>query len=110
MRNRKLLLSVLILIAGFSLSYGQCECSNKQMIVKIDSIAKARKIIQAKVYFNEVTNRFNLTATESRTLTDKDVFTFEGNFLVVDDHYFNLNKLLYFEVAVDHLAFFFQGY
>ncbi|TAJ11641.1 hypothetical protein DMA11_16080 [Marinilabiliaceae bacterium JC017] len=97
------------LIMGFT-AYGQDNCNYKSMIAKIDSISKAENIEIGKVKILYVTNQFDHTQTEKKSLTDKSKFHFDGQFLVIENKYFNINKLLYFYVDDGVIEFFFQGY
>lgn len=80
------------------------------MIAKIDSISDARntklEIIKAPL----ITNRFDNTTTEQSNLTKIGYFNFDGNLLVLDDKYFNINKLLNFYIKQGVFEFYFQGY
>ncbi|MEN9443236.1 MAG: hypothetical protein RIS47_126 [Bacteroidota bacterium] len=102
-------LFLILLIIGFT-AYGQDDCNYKQMITKIDSISKAKKIELGKVKILLVTNTFDKTDTDQKNLTKEGKFHFDGQFLVIEDKYFNTSKLLYFYISDGVLVFFFQGY
>jgi len=103
------LLVFIVLIIGFT-AYGQDDCSYRQLVTKIDSISKAKNIEIGEVKILFVTNTFDKTDTDSKSLTKKSKYRFDKQFLVIDDKYFNINKLLYFYIKDDVLVFFFQGY
>jgi len=107
MKILKTIIVLIVLNIGYA-AYGQNDY--KQMIAKIDSISKADSIIKGKVKILFVTTRFDNTETEQKSLTNVDNFHFDGPFLVIEDKYFNLNKLLYFYIEDGVLEFLFQGY
>jgi hypothetical protein len=72
------------------------------MINKIDSIAIANDIILGEVIFNKTTTDIG------QDWTAKSEFRFDGEFLVLDGIYYNMNKLLYFYIKKDYLGFVFQ--
>ncbi len=80
------------------------------MITKIDSISKAKGIERGLVRYHEVTSTFDKTSTWETKLTSINKFKFDGQFLVIEDTYFNLDKLLYFYIKKDYFEFYFQGY
>ena len=98
-----------VLIFGFT-AYGQGNCNIKQMIITIDSISIVNNLEIGKVKILFVSNTFEKTDTNQKSLTKESKFHFEGQFLVIDNKYFNINKLLYFYVKDGILEFFFQGY
>jgi hypothetical protein len=98
-----------VLIIGFT-AYGQDNCNYKQMITTIDSISKANNVEIGKVKILFVTNTFDKTDTDQKSLTNESTFHFDGQFLVIENKYFNINKLLYFYIKDGILEFFFQGY
>ncbi len=59
---------------------------------------------------NTLSNFNNTVDMDAKTLTRIREFRFEGQFLVIDEHYFNLDKLLYFTPRRDCIDFFFQVY
>ena len=91
--------------------YSQNTSSAKAMAQKIDSIARVNNITKCEVKMNYVTTSMDKTQTEEKQIVRfKKVFKFDGEFLVLEDTYFNLNKLLYFTVKRNEIEFFFQGY
>jgi hypothetical protein len=100
---------IIILSLGFTV-YGQDNCSYKQIIAKIDSISKAKDTEIGKVKILFVTNTFDKTDTDAKSLTKESRFHFDGQFLVIEDKYFNISKLLYFYIKDGIIEFFFQGY
>lgn len=109
MKTLKNIVLIVSLSLGFTV-YGQDNCSEKQLIAKIDSISTAKSAETGGVYILYVTNTFDKTATRPQRLTKDGKFHFDGSFLVIDDKYFNINKLLYFYINDDVVEFFFQGY
>jgi len=91
-------------------AYGQGSCDYKQMIAKIDSISKARNIEDGMVRFHRVTSSGESTTTESSALSRKQKYSFDGQFLVIGSSYFNMEKLLFFNIRKDYIEFYFQGY
>jgi hypothetical protein len=98
-----------VLIFGFN-SYGQDNCNYKEMTTKIDSISRVKNIELGTIKILDVTNAFGKTITMQRILTKESKFHFDGQFLVTENKYFNINKLLYFYIRKDVLEFYFQGY
>jgi len=108
MKKSFLLLCFVSLTIGL---YSQNTSSAKAMAQKIDSIAKVNDITKCEVKMNYVTTTMDKTQTEEKQIVrSKKTFKFDGEFLVFDDTYFNLNKLLYFTVKRNEIEFFFQGY
>ncbi len=111
MRNLKFSILLLLLVIGVS-AYGQ----NKQLpngellVATIDSIAKAKNIKYGEVKVLQITNVFDKVDTIKKELARHDKFRFEGQFLVIDKKYFNINKLLYFEIEYSRIVFFFEAY
>lgn len=101
--------TLFVLIIGFT-AYGQDDCNYKQMITTVDSISKAKNIEIGIVKILFVTNTFDNTVTDQKSLTKVSKFHFDGQFLVIENKYFNINKLLYFYIKDGILEFFFQGY
>lgn len=93
---------LLITIVKVDLASAQCDCSIKQMITQIDSIANSRNIKLGRVVFNKT------ASDEEADWTLKLSYKFEGEFLVLDDTYYNLNKLLCFIIRKDYFEFAFQ--
>ena len=105
----KNIIVLFVLMIGFT-AYGQGDYGNKQMILKIDSISKARNIENGMVKFHRVTSIGESTTTDSYDLTRKQKFSFDGQFLVIGNSYFNMNKMLFFIIRQDYIDFYFQGY
>lgn len=107
------LVKILFFFLAISLcgtAYSQNDCSYKQVIAKIDSISRARHTITGHVKILFVSNSFDKTDTEVHKLTKVSTFYFDDRFLVIEDKYFNLDKLLYFYIEEGAFEFFFQGY
>jgi len=98
-----------VLFFGFN-SYGQDNCNYKEMTTKIDSISRLKNIELGRINILFVTNTFDKTDTDEKRLTKESKFHFDGQFLVIENKYFNMNKLLYFYIKKDVLEFYFQGY
>jgi len=91
-------------------TYGQSEYSIREIVEKVDSIAEINKIDHAKIYINKVSSLGGETETRKVCIAKKQKFYFDRIFLVMDNMYFNLNKLLYFVVEEDYIEFYFQAY
>lgn len=102
-------LIIILLFIGFN-AFGQNDGSSKLMIAKIDSISKVKGIKLGQVKILLVSNMFDNTQTRESNLTKAGKFHFDGQFLVIEDKYFNINKLLYFYAKDGVFEFFFQGY
>lgn len=109
MKTSKILIVLFVLSIGYN-AFGQDECNYRGIITKIDSISKARNIETGKVKILFVSNSFDKTDTEQKNLTKVAPFSFDGRFLVIEDKYFNLDKLLYFYIKEGVFEFFFEGY
>jgi hypothetical protein len=109
MKILKIIFVLFVLSMGYT-SYGQEDCNYKQIITIVDSISKVQHIEIGKVKILFISNTFDKTDTDQRSLTKAKKFHFERQFLVIDDKYFNLNKLLYFYIKDGVFEFFFQGY
>lgn len=109
MKTLRKIVVFLILLTGFS-AYGQNNCGYQQIITTIDSISKVKNIETGIVKVFYITNLFDETKTTIENLTYKSRFYFDGQFLVIENKYFNINKLLYFCVEEDIIEFFFQAY
>jgi hypothetical protein len=109
MRILKHIFVLFVLVVGLN-AYGQDDCNSKKMITTIDSISRAENIKLGEVKILFVTNTFDKTDTDLKSLTKAGKFYFDGQFLVIEKKYFNINKLLYFYIKDGVLEFFFQGY
>jgi len=109
MKTLKALVLISILSLGSNV-FGQDNSSFKEMIAKIDSVSNANSIKYGRVKILNVTNSFEKTTTRDKSLTEASEFHFDGQFLVIENKYFNLNKMLYFYIEDDVIEFFFQGY
>jgi hypothetical protein len=109
MKDLKTFIFLFVLSLGFTV-YGQDNSSCKQMIATIDSISKANDIKTGHVITLMVTSSFGSTDTGWNKITQENTFRFDGQFLVIENKYFNMNKLLYFYTKEDNITFFFQGY
>jgi hypothetical protein len=112
MINRFLLIFGIFLLT-ISISKAQNHCPICSMKEKIDSISKNDKIDMVQVKINLVTNSFNKTATDQFDIAQSEGLKFDGQFLVVGNKFFNLNKLLYFEIEKkkkNKIIFYFQAY
>ena len=110
MVSKKIITLFITFISVHSFLYAQSEKSHINLISQIDSIASANNIEFCTVNINMVTTKFNDTATASYSLEKKGKFSFDGQFLIAGNTYFNLYKLLYFSLKEDYIEFVFQGY
>lgn len=110
MNTKKLIVLIILLFSVLKVSYGQDNISSLKMIHQIDSISKSRGIIYGEVKILFITSNFDQTDTDRKSLTPKRRFTFDGQFLVIENKYFNMNKLLYFIIEDASFKFYFQGY
>jgi hypothetical protein len=110
MTKKKIVGIVLVLFCTLTMAYSQVNGSTGSMIQKIDSISKVKKITNAKVYFHRVSSTGSSTTTDPFSLTGKQIFKFDGEFMVMGNSYFNMNKLLFFYIQKDYIEFYFQGY
>ena len=104
---------ILILMISLTLpiiTYGQSDSFIENMIEKIDSIADVNKIDNAKIYFNKISSYGDETVTINYCVAKEQKFYFDRIFLVVNDKYFNMDKLLYFTIKENYLEFYFQSY
>lgn len=108
MNRRITLIFILGVILSITFSFGQNSSASK-MIQKIDSIARVKNIKMAMIRTNQVSSTFDHPSTDAVMLVRKDKFFFDGEFLVVDDKYFNMNKLLYFYIRNNYFEFYFQS-
>ena len=108
--NKKISLFIFTFFISITLLHGQDNHFTKNMISKIDSIAKVNKIKKAVVKILYITNTFDHTDTNVKSLTRINNFVFDGPFLVIENKYFNINKLLYFKIDNNYLSFYFQAY
>jgi len=108
--NKNIGLFIFTFLISINLLHGQNNHFTKNMITKIDSIAKVNKIKNAVVNILYITNTFDHTDTDVRSLTRINNFAFDGQFLVIEKKYFNINKLLYFKIEDNYLSFYFQAY
>lgn len=82
--------------------HGQCGCNVDRMIDKIDSISNVKNIHLGQVIFNKSTNDLG------QMWSEKSEFRFDGDFLVLNEVYYNMNKLLYFSIKKKYIEFAFQ--
>jgi hypothetical protein len=100
----------LILLLGCGTAVAQNVTSASKLIQKIDSLAKANRIYDGEVKSFVVTTSLEKTSTDTYTLGKKGSFSFDGDFLVIAETYFNMNKLLYFKIKDKSFKFFFHAY
>lgn len=98
---KKIALIIFIAFLSFS-AFSQDNKLIKSNIETIDSIAKANNILLAKVEMNSTTD------DKDQERTRKGEFVFVGNFLLLRDVYYSMDKLLYFYIKNDHLVFVLQ--
>jgi hypothetical protein len=91
-----------------TLAFGQSDCNCKQMILTIDSIAKSRNIENASVKYKSPTSFMDKPTLENSVLSKNQKFYFKGQFLVIGDSYYNVEKLLYFNIKENYIEFFIQ--
>jgi hypothetical protein len=108
--NKKTAGLLVVLFMAFGIARGQNVSVSANLIRQIDSLSKARNVRTGKAIMHYVTYFGEKTDTEQRSLTKLGSFKFEGEFIVINDVYFNLNKLLYFSIQHNYFVFFFQGY
>jgi hypothetical protein len=89
-------------------AFGQRDCNCKQMILTIDSIAKSRNIENATMKYKSPTTFMDKPTLENSSLSKIQKFHFQGQFLVIGDSYYNLEKLLYFNIKENYIEFFIQ--
>jgi hypothetical protein len=99
---RKLFSLMIICHLAISSLQGQCDCNVNRMIDKIDSISNVNNILLGQVIFNKSTSDLG------QIWSDKSEFRFDGDFLVLNGVYYNMNKLLYFSVKKKYIEFVFQ--
>lgn len=87
---KKILLITVCLLFSASL-FAQDKSYAKEMITKIDSIAKANNITIASV-------ENHAAGWAGQKWTDKVELKFDGPFLVIANVYLNMDKLLYFTI------------
>ncbi len=110
-RMKALMTFILLFVLGLGFSvYGQDNSCCKQMIATIDSISTANDIKTGQVVTLKVTSSFGSTDTGWSSITQETEFRFDGQFLVIENKYFNMNKLLYFYTKEGTITFVFQGY
>lgn len=110
MKTKNIIALIIFIIIGINTARCQENISSKEMIQKIDSVATSNNIIKGVVNILFITNTFDNTHTRTKSITNVKNFSFDGQFLVIENKYFNINKLLYFEVLNDRIEFYFQGY
>jgi len=101
-----------LLVFGLSISvaYGQSDCKYKKIIEKIDSISNVMGIYTGEVIINQITTSLGKTDTSPSSISKIGKFSFDGQFLVIENKYFNIKKLLYFEIKKKKIMFFLQAY
>lgn len=110
MALKKLLLAASLFLFIGTLSYGQSATDSQQLIESIQSIAKSNKLDKASVNYLSPISFYNKLGMETKTLTRVREFRFEGQFLVIEDSYFNIDKLAYFTLKKGFIDFYFQVY
>lgn len=99
---RKLFLIIITCLLVICSVHAQCDCTVIRMINKIDSISHVSNITIGQVVFNKSTSDLG------QIWSDKSEFRFDGDFLVLNGVYYNMNKLLYFSVKKKYIEFVFQ--
>ena len=87
----KKLIAISLYLAFSLISYGQCETYEDAMISKICSIVKAENITKCEVYAH------NKEAYSD--IQNKGEFKIDGPFIVINNVYYNISKLLHFSVV-----------
>ena len=113
--NNGCLVIVLLLMTTVVIYAQGLGTSNTQRIVaQIDSIKKHSNIELASVCFKEVDNFQNNTSTYTECPVKSQKFSMHNGFLEIGKAFYNLDKLLYFEIEDDNrrksLIFYFQYY
>lgn len=98
---KKIALVIFIVFLSFG-AYCQDNNRIKSNIETIDSIAKTNNILLAKIETNSATD------DKDQERTKKGEFVFVGNFLLLRDVYYNMDKLLYFYIKNDYIVFVIQ--
>ena len=101
---------ILILLFLGNMAYCQENSELSKIITKIDSISDANGTRLGKVKILHITNTFDNTVTDEKSLTKVGYFKFDGQFLVIEEKYFNISKLLYFQIKNGIFEFYFQAY
>ena len=101
---------ILILLFLGNMAYSQENSELSKIITKIDSISDANDTRLGKVKILYITNTFDNTVTDEKSLTKVGYFKFDGQFLVIEEKYFNISKLLYFQINNGIFEFYFQAY
>lgn len=111
MKKCNFIICFILLIICISTT-AQNDVSNNRIIAKIDSIAKVKNIEEGVVMFNRLklnNGTYGLNGqNESYKYSLKQKFEFDGPFIVFNESYFNIEKLLYFVVWEDYFEFHFQ--
>jgi hypothetical protein len=106
----KLLVLLIIVLLGFTTVYAQ-ENASQKLIDKIDSITKAKGIENGIVSMHRLTSNATGTYTETYNIQKTpQKFFFDGQFLVMNKGYYNIDKLLYFFIRENYIDFYFQEY
>ncbi len=100
-------MAILLATSGFS---NIPKESPHKLISQIETMATENGITRAEVMFHRVNSLGESTITTLATLAKRDDFRFEGIFLVIDDTYFNIEKLLFFKLQIGYIQFVFQAY
>lgn len=100
--KKPLAVITICILAALSVQ-GQCECNVSRMIHKIDSISHADSIFLGQVIFNKSVDDQGQIVHSFRS-----EFKFDGDFMILDGIYYNMNKLLYFAIRKKYIEFVFQ--
>lgn len=93
---------IFLFLFCFGSAFSQCDSSIKWMISKIDSVAKVNNIEIGEVNFDVVAK------DDYKEWPNKGIFKFEGPFLMVNETYYRIDKLLYFKIKNKIIEFVFQ--
>lgn len=89
MKSKKLLIFLIIVLTWHSFSTAQSGYERNKMTMKIDSLIQYKKI-------DLITIKMGLE--QELTTSDASSIKFDGNFMVIRNQYFNMNRLIYFRV------------
>jgi hypothetical protein len=89
---KKIFILLLFILIEFSV-YSQCKCNTDCMSHRIDSLCKAKNVSYCEIFYN--------SNDGSSIKSSKGIFKFDGCFLIVNERYFNLSKMISFSFNVD---------
>jgi len=102
---KRISLITTIILISCQFSFSQESKNVDDMISQIETIVSEQNIYKGSAKIQYIKDPF----TKSATLCSKEIFHFEGQFLVMDDLYINMQKLLYFRIKKNYIEFYFEG-